>query len=183
MKALGILSLLFSTSLIVWFFSSSGGVDQDSNEERVSNYENTLDSAREAVDLIEGTPSVSSRAVFVYDGISVPDDVRILDLSGKNLSGSLNAEIRELTNLRLLDISNNNFTGLPAEVGQLSQLEELNLSHNPLTGLPLELGNLSNLNVLDLQGTDYSEYDLGIIRENLPADTVILTDSSNVLEG
>lgn len=56
-------------------------------------------------------------------------------------------------------------------MGQLSKLEVLNLSNNPVTGLPLEIGNLKNLKVLDLHGTDYSEYDLNLIREALP-DTV-----------
>lgn len=49
----------------------------------------------------------------------------------------------------------------------------LNLANNRLTGLPLELGNLNNLKVLSLQGNDYSRYDLELIKEKLPAATVI----------
>ena len=109
--------------------------------------------------------------VTVYDGISVSANTTELDLSDRGLTGSLKAEVRELTQLRVLDLSGNDFTGLPAEVGQLSQLEILNLSGNPLTGLPLELGNLQNLQVLDLSDTKYSEIDLKQIKAALP-DTV-----------
>tara|TARA_B100000508_G_scaffold80794_1_gene62786 strand:+ start:3871 stop:4404 length:534 start_codon:yes stop_codon:yes gene_type:complete len=112
--------------------------------------------------------SMSSRTVFVYDGISVPDDIRNLDLSGKSLKGSLKAEVRYLTRLKILNISDNNFTGVPAEVGQLSELEVLNLANNPVTGLPHEISKLKNLKILDLRGTQYSEYDLNIIQESLP---------------
>jgi|GEM_PF-1288673 len=102
-------------------------------------------------------------------------DLRELDLSGNELDGALPAEVKQLQELRVLSIANNSFTGLPAEVGQLTKLEVLDLSSNPITGLPHELGNLQNLRFLDLRATQYSEYDLGIIRERLPADVEILT--------
>lgn len=139
-------------------------------------YEDSLDSAQEAADMLGGPVSSSSESIFVYDGISVPKDTRTLDLSGRNLSGSLMAEIRQLSDLEVLDISNNDFTGLPAEVGQLSKLRVLNLSNNPFTGLPYELGNLKNLETLDLRGTNYAEADLEIIKSGLSSDTVILVD-------
>lgn len=103
-------------------------------------------------------------------------DIQKLDLSDNNLGGSLQAEVRQLQNLKILDLSNNHFAGIPAEIGQLKNLEELNLSNNQITGLPYELGNLSKLKVLDLRGNKYSQADLEIIKKTLPVTTEILTD-------
>ena len=114
--------------------------------------------------------------IEIYDGIKYDLKVTEIDLQGRDLSGSLKAEIGKLTALRTLDLSGNAFTGLPAEVGQLSQLEVLNLSDNQFTGLPHELGNLQNLKVLDLQGNDISKSDLDTISEQLASSTQILVD-------
>lgn len=142
-----------------------------------STYQDSLDAAKRAAEQLQGgAVSLSSKSVMVADGVSVPDDTRVLDLSGRGLSGSLKAEIRELRSLEVLDISNNNFTGLPAEIGQLSQLRVLNVSHNPITGLPYEISNLSKLEQFDLEGTNYAEADLAIIKASLPADTVVFVD-------
>ncbi|MCA9360868.1 leucine-rich repeat domain-containing protein [Candidatus Kaiserbacteria bacterium] len=181
MQIFGLVGLLVTVVLATWWVTSAGPVsntlvDESGNTVQDSAYKNALDSAQKAADKMENPVSVSSKAIFVYDEISVPDDTRILDLSGKSLSGSLKAEIRHLTNLRELDISNNNFTGLPAEVGQLSRLEVLNLSNNPFTGLPNELGNLSNLQVLDLRGTSYSEQDLSLIKQSMPNTAKVFVD-------
>jgi Leucine-rich repeat (LRR) protein len=99
-----------------------------------------------------------------------------LDLSNNNLEGSLQAEIRHLENLKVLNLSNNKFSGVPAEIGQLSKLEVLNLSNNKITGLPYELGNLSKLKILDLTGNNYSKQDLAIIKDKLPKTTIIKND-------
>jgi Leucine-rich repeat (LRR) protein len=104
-------------------------------------------------------------------------ELESLDVSGNALTGALQAEVRHLRNLISLDLSDNDFTGVPAEIGQLERLEYLDLSNNPITGLPLELGSLSRLKELDLRGTNYSEYDLSIIKQKLPSDVVILVDS------
>ncbi|PNT09112.2 hypothetical protein POPTR_012G025100v4 [Populus trichocarpa] len=54
--------------------------------------------------------------------------------------------------IRILDLSNNNFTGgIPKVIGKLKALQQLNLSHNSLTGhIQSSLGNLTNLESLDL---------------------------------
>ena len=100
-------------------------------------------------------------------------DTEILNLSNNKISGALQAEVRHLENLIVLDLSDNNFTGVPAEVGQLKNLEVLDLSANPITGLPYELGNLKNLKSLDLRKTNYSAQDLEVIKKGLPSDVLI----------
>lgn len=94
-------------------------------------------------------------------------------LKTTTLPGALSAEVRFLQELRVLDLSDNRFTGVPAEIGQLTQLEILDLSHNPITGLPHELGNLQNLKVLNLRDTNYSRQDLDFIRNRLSASVEI----------
>ncbi len=139
----------------------------------VDTYEEALDSAKEVVDEISNNAGAK---VEVYAGISVAKSETKLDLSGRGLNGSLKAEVRQLSSLRELDISNNKFTGVPAEVGQLSELRVLNLSNNPITGLPYEIGNLKKLEILDLRGTGYAKADLEVIAKQLPATVQILTD-------
>ena len=183
MQIFGLVSLLIVVALgATWMVSSMGNSTKvpggEGGSVTESTYEEAIDSAVKISDMAEvrNSAPVSSRTVFVYGTISVPDDTQVLDLSNKGLSGSLKAEVRHLTELRELNLSNNNFTGLPAEVGQLSRLEVLNLSNNPLTGLPYEIGNLSRLKTLDLRGTNYAEQDLLIIKQSLPDSTVVLTD-------
>ncbi|MBY0309685.1 leucine-rich repeat domain-containing protein [Patescibacteria group bacterium] len=103
-------------------------------------------------------------------------NIEELNLSNNSLGGSLPAEVRLLQNLKVLNVSNNKFTGVPAEIGQLRNLEVLDLSNNEITGLPNELGNLSKLKVLNLQGNDYSEADLAAIEQKLPDSVEVRTD-------
>ncbi len=114
------------------------------------------------------------KQITVYDGIALAEMSQVLDLSGRGLAGSLKAEIRLLPQLQVLDLSGNQFTGLPAEVGQLSELRILSLSNNDLTGLPHELGNLQKLTLLDVRGNAVSNGDMEIIEARLPATTEIL---------
>ncbi len=100
-------------------------------------------------------------------------DTEILNLSNNKISGALQAEVRHLENLIVLDLSNNNFTGVPAEVAQLKNLEVLDLSGNPITGLPNELANLKNLKSLDLRETNYSTQDLEVIKKGLSSEVLI----------
>src|SRR3990167_1335421 len=119
---------------------------------------------------------ITGERVEIHTGISTPITETKLDLSNRQLTGSLKAEVRQLTALTELILSNNEFTGLPAEIGQLTELRILNLSNNPITGLPHELGNLQKLTLLDLRNTQYSKADLAIIAAQLPAATHILTE-------
>ncbi|KAL6658828.1 hypothetical protein ACP70R_002868 [Stipagrostis hirtigluma subsp. patula] len=86
-----------------------------------------------------------------------------LHLSGAYIHGVPNWKARQLTNLAVLDLSQNNITGpLPACIGQFNSLRTLDLSQNHLTGLvPYEIGLLTNLTFLVLNNNDF----YGVITE------------------
>ncbi len=173
MNALGLISLLIAIAIGVFFVTSDTKIN-DEGDTVGGTHESAIDAAQEAVNLIETKSAGGAGSVEVYEGINISKSVTKLNLSGKGLSGSLKAEVRHLSNLRELNLSNNNFTGLPAEVGQLSQLRVLDLSNNPFTGLPHELGNLQNLQTLDLSGTNASAFDVITIKGNLPSSVEVI---------
>ncbi|MEK7462440.1 MAG: leucine-rich repeat domain-containing protein [Patescibacteria group bacterium] len=194
MNYFGIIALLIVVAMGAWWGGSRMSTTNNVVDEPTV-YENVLDSAKQAADKLSTdskqpttetnapapTPTKTidpgtGKSIEVYKGISVSEGTTALNLSSRGLSGSLKGEIRFLTNLKQLNISDNNFTGLPAEVGQLSKLEILNLSNNPFTGLPNELANLKSLKILDLRGTQYAKQDLEVIKKGLPASTQILVD-------
>jgi internalin A len=72
-------------------------------------------------------------------------------LSGLGLT-EMPLEIAELSNLKLLDLSDNPLTSLSPEIGNLTNLEELWIQGTELTTLPPEFGNLHNLQRLYLNG-------------------------------
>jgi hypothetical protein len=81
-----------------------------------------------------------------------------LDLNENQLSGSIPAELGNLSRLEFLNLGYNQLSGsIPSELGNLSHLEFLNLYVNQLSGsIPSELGNLSNLSSLYLSGNQLS---------------------------
>ena len=90
------------------------------------------------------------------------------------LEGSLIGEIRQMSQLRVLDVSNNKMTGIPAEIGQLSKLETLDYSNNRIDGLPNELANLkNNLKELKLNGNPLSQDKINKLKADLPSTTII----------
>lgn len=82
---------------------------------------------------------------FVFEKLSLLEELR---LPGLGMNGDLNdQDWRNLRHLRVVDLSNNNFTSFPQDIGALRDLEELNLSDNPNLGgnLPDNMDNLRNL--------------------------------------
>jgi Leucine-rich repeat (LRR) protein len=170
--------------VVLWYLGLFGGLHTESGVS--GSYQNAIDGAKsEAQRVAEQSKMApapagdSAGSVVVYDGISFPKNTVIIDLGKKGLTGSLKAEIRQLTNLRELYLDGNDFTGVPAEIGQLSNLETLDLSNNPhITGLPLEIGNLKKLKLLNVTGTSYSKQDLEKIQQMLPATTQVITNKN-----
>lgn len=165
--------MIITVAVIGWWLAESLSVTTQDGISTQS-YSSAIDDAHTAADQL--SRSGLSEEVEIYEGVSVPANATALNLSGRQLTGSLKAEIRHLTALQTIDLSSNAFTGVPAEIGQLSELRILDLSNNPLTGLPHELGNLDNLERLDVRGTNASASDVSAIQERLPSTTEVLVD-------
>ncbi|KAM3699424.1 hypothetical protein ACJW31_05G024500 [Castanea mollissima] len=84
--------------------------------------------------------------------------VRLIDLSSNNLSGSIPAEISDLSELRFLNLSRNHLMGkIPETIGSMKELESIDLSRNHLSGeIPPSMSNLTFLSLLDLSYNNLS---------------------------
>ncbi|CAL2252994.1 unnamed protein product [Prunus armeniaca] len=86
------------------------------------------------------------------------------EMEKSSLGGKINPSLLSLKLLSHLDLSRNDFEGIPIPTffGQLKSLRYLNLSYASFGGeIPALLGNLSNLNYLDLsEESDYSSLEL-----------------------
>ena len=98
-----------------------------------------------------------SAAISEWEGVTVSNQrVTGLDLHAVNdeskISGTLPAELGDLSRLDQLYLFNNGLTGeIPGELGDLSRLDQLYLFNNGLTGeIPGELGDLTSLTQLYL---------------------------------
>ena len=102
---------------------------------------------------------LSNNDISTWHGVSVSNgQVTDLNLSLNNLTGTIPAELGNLTSLERLVLVGNPLRGaIPAELGNLTNLEMLNLSYNQLSGaIPAALGNLDNLEQLWLVNNQLS---------------------------
>ncbi len=100
--------------------------------------------------------------------------VVVFKIDNNVLEGSLIGEIRQMTKLEVLDVSDNNMTGMPAEIGDLSKLRTLDYSQNKITNLPNELTKLSgNLKELNLTGNPINQATIDNLKQSLPNTTII----------
>lgn len=159
-------------AVAIGYFAQKPNVPDDAPQEQTANIESKRFSAPTSNTLDLSGQGLTKAPAYVFNRT----DITKLDLSHNQLDGALQAEIRHLQNLTVLNLSDNKFTGVPAEIGQLKNLETLDLSRNLLTGLPYELGNLQKLKLLNMSGNAYSEADLARIRQKLPASTIIKTN-------
>jgi protein-tyrosine phosphatase len=76
-------------------------------------------------------------------------NLRVLELGQNNLTG-LPSGLRKLTNVTTLNIHDNKLTKVPSSLSRLINLTDLDLSMNPVTSLPEFLPTLANLQKLNL---------------------------------
>ncbi|GLT71336.1 hypothetical protein SLA2020_433650 [Shorea laevis] len=84
-------------------------------------------------------------------------NLRLIDLSGNNLTGEIPQQICSLFELVQLNLSRNQLTGgIPANIGQMRSLESLDLSRNQLSGqLPSSMSQLTFLSILNLSNNNF----------------------------
>jgi len=99
--------------------------------------------------------------------------LEVLKLDHNRLQGSLIAEIRKLPQLKVLDASFNEMTGIPAEIGQLHNLRTLDLSYNRINAQPNEIYHLQQLKHLDLTGNPLSTAQFSHLKSELPNTAVV----------
>ena len=102
--------------------------------------------------LVWGNKWDLSKPMDQFYGVTLTDRrVTGINLSYNLLNGSIPADLSLLTNLKELNLQNNNIANIPQELGDVTSLELLNLSNNPINGpLPIALANLGNLQYLIL---------------------------------
>ncbi|GAY61669.1 hypothetical protein CUMW_211830 [Citrus unshiu] len=111
--------------------------------------------------------------------------LRQLSLVNDSLAGPFRLPIHSHKQLRLLDVSNNNFQGrIPLEIGDiLPSLKVFNISMNALdSSIPSSFGNMNFLQILDLSNNQL----IGEIPEHLAMgcfNLQFLALSNNSLEG
>ena len=118
---------------------------------------------------------------FLPSTIGDLENLKVLRISGHNISGPIPNEYAKLQSLEVLDLNNNQFDGrLPDWIGDLRALREIDLSSNGFNGvippgisnlaslekldlgknrfrgqIPAEIGKLTNLGVIDLRDNDF----------------------------
>lgn len=104
------------------------------------------------------THLVSLSSLFIYD---IPGEIRhMTQLTELHLSDNyiknLPLEIGALINLKIISLARNQLTSLPSTFFRLNQLELVNLEGNKLQKIPTEIGNMQSLQILNLQNNQLS---------------------------
>ncbi|KAL1555494.1 receptor-like protein EIX2 isoform X1 [Salvia divinorum] len=139
----------------------------ESEREALLSFKNGL------IDEYDVLSSWQSKECCKWHGVecsSTTGHVTTLQLSGLDHDGVLKGDVRssllELHHLNRLDLSLNDFGGIPIPefIGSMKQLQHLSLSGSKFAGsIPPQLGNLTNLHSLDLSYNSLSSTSLSIL--------------------
>ena len=95
-------------------------------------------------------------------------NLKVAKLNNNNFSGSIKADIGEMSSLNNLLIFSNSITGvLPSQLGQLTEMSSISVAYNRLKGtIPPEVSNMRNLSMMHLHSNmltgDLSYFDYTI---------------------
>ncbi|WMV07114.1 hypothetical protein MTR67_000499 [Solanum verrucosum] len=127
-----------------------------------------------------------------WDGVKCDEmtgQVIQLDLSRSQLRGEFhsNSSLFKLSNLKRLDLSENDFSGslISPKFGELSNLTHLDLSYSTFTGIiPAEISRLSKLHVLSIESDPYElrfkPHNFELLLKNLTRLRVLHLSSVNI---
>ncbi|WMV07099.1 hypothetical protein MTR67_000484 [Solanum verrucosum] len=127
-----------------------------------------------------------------WDGVHCDEmtgQVTELNLAGSRLQGKFhsNSSLFQLSNLKRLDLSFNNFSGsyISPKFGEFSSLTHLDLSNSNFTGLiPAEISRLSKLRVLRIQsnsdGLRFRPHNFELLLMSLTQLRELILDSVNI---
>nr|CDS27723.1 leucine rich repeat containing protein 57 [Hymenolepis microstoma] len=116
------------------------------------------------------------------DGVKKLTNLRILDLSNNSLI-CLEPWIGLLMNMKLLNVSHNKLEFLPGELSHLNKLETLNASYNRLTTLlnspnSISLSSLRHLRNVNLSNNQLTEFPLELCSSDIPLDILDLSKNN-----
>ncbi|KAH9302098.1 hypothetical protein KI387_013681, partial [Taxus chinensis] len=100
--------------------------------------------------------------VVPWEGIqctNISSSIRVseINLSGRNLTGSIPPSLAQLTELTLMSLDNNHLTGALPNLSSLTKLERLYLHNNNLSGsVPDWISQLNNLRELVIENNNFS---------------------------
>ncbi|XP_010041921.2 receptor-like protein EIX2 [Eucalyptus grandis] len=165
--------ILVSISILAWLSTCDGNIPagncSESDREALIDFKSGLQDPHYLLSSWQGNDCCR------WQGIGCDErtgGITSIDLHGNSgtysywLSGEIRPSLAQLKSLRFLDLSSNNFDGVPIPkfVGSLENLQYLKLSSAGFDGaIPPNLGNLSNLQYLDLSSYSLSTNNLGWI--------------------
>lgn len=107
---------------------------------------------------------------FVY----LETDTQELILSHNRIRSPLSSDIGTLSQLVILNLSDNQLTEIPDALTDLTQLQVLDLSHNNISTLPPAIHNFSELKLLRLTGNPIQAAELETIKAQVSSTTVVV---------